>query len=108
MAKQAETVFKERVLKRLNKIRTAFPEKIQQVGKIGTPDILMCMSGLFVAIETKTDRGRLSAIQEYKLSKVTKCGGIAIVMTPKNFEKYCEILEELAVINQSPEREIWR
>jgi Holliday junction resolvase len=84
LAKQKETIFKERVLRELKQLPKAWICKTQQVSKRGTPDILACIKGLFVAIELKTDTGKLSALQEYNLEAIAKSGGIAIVMTPSN------------------------
>lgn len=56
----------------------------------------MCVSGVFVAIELKVDGGKLEALQEYKLQKIAKCGGIAIVMTPDNFDETYKFLSDIA------------
>lgn len=70
----------------------------------------MCMSGLFVAIELKTDEGKLSALQEYNLSVIADSGGHSIVMNPSNF---VEVIEKLRTISKNHsihlnKMEIWR
>lgn len=76
-------------------IPNSWVKKIQQVALRGTPDFLMCLSGLFVAIELKTDEGETSALQDYNLEQIASSGGIAIIMTPSNFEKCILFLETL-------------
>lgn len=91
MAKKPETIFKERALSDLVKLqRVSFGrvwfQKIQQVAIHGTPDILACIAGRFVAIELKDEDGELSPSQVYHLGKIRKAGGIAIVATPSTWD----------------------
>lgn len=44
----------------------------------GTPDILSCIEGKFVAIEVKRNKGgKVSALQELKIKQIQNAGGIA-------------------------------
>ena len=46
----------------------------------GTPDIIACSpGGAFLAIEVKTENGKLSTLQEIKLREIKKCKGKAMV-----------------------------
>ncbi len=46
----------------------------------GTPDILCCINGRFVAIEVKRPKGGVvSNLQKSKIKKIKKAGGIAFV-----------------------------
>lgn len=46
----------------------------------GTPDILCCVKGRFVAIEVKKPKGgRVSALQKLKLKLIEEAGGVSIV-----------------------------
>lgn len=46
----------------------------------GTPDILCCYLGRFVAIEVKAPKGRLSEVQKEILKEIVECGqGIAFM-----------------------------
>ena len=46
----------------------------------GTPDILSCINGRFVAIEVKREMGgRVSELQKLKLKQIEKTGGIGII-----------------------------
>lgn len=82
--------------------------KVQQVSKSGTPDILMCLNGLFVAIELKTDKGRLSPLQEYNLNKIAESGGIALVMAPKNFVQGIRYLEWMKETHLLTKMGVWK
>lgn len=92
--KKKETVFKERVQKRLKAIPNSWWVKVQQVGINGTPDILGTINGVFVAIELKTDDGILSKLQGYNIDKIAKTGAIALVMSPADFEDKLKILDK--------------
>ena len=50
-----------------------------QSSKRGTPDIIACIDGQFVAIEVKSPGklNTLKAIQKFQLDNITKAGGIA-------------------------------
>ena len=50
----------------------------------GTPDLLACVGGKFIAIECKSERGNLSQIQVHTLQKIREAGGIALVVSPRN------------------------
>lgn len=91
--KKKETVFKERVQKKLKAIPHSWWVKIQQVGINGTPDILGTINGVFVAIELKTDEGTLSKLQSYNIDKITKTGAIALVISPSDLDDKLKILE---------------
>lgn len=46
----------------------------------GTPDLLVCVNGSFVAIEVKKPKGGIvSELQKFKLKEVQNAGGIAFV-----------------------------
>ncbi|GIP61972.1 hypothetical protein J32TS6_05270 [Virgibacillus pantothenticus] len=48
--------------------------------KAGTPDILACVKGRFVAIEVKRESGgKVSALQKANIKMIQKAGGIAFV-----------------------------
>ncbi len=56
-------------------------------GVAGTPDRLMCVGGLFVAIEFKADNGVLSDLQRAQLLAIKNAGGIAAVLKGKDERK---------------------
>ncbi|MDC3412557.1 VRR-NUC domain-containing protein [Terrihalobacillus insolitus] len=54
--------------------------------KAGTPDIIACVNGWFVAIEVKRpDGGVVSELQKYHIDAIRKAGGVAFVA--------CSVLE---------------
>lgn len=56
--------------------------------KIGTPDILACVNGHFVAVEVKAEKGKPSDLQLYHIEQIKKAGGYGIILYPKDFEKF--------------------
>lgn len=86
MSKQPESVFKDRIKPKLGAL--GFFEKIQQEGIRGTPDILGCIGGFFIALELKKDaRSKPSQLQVFKLIKIYQAGGLAFVVSPKSWEE---------------------
>lgn len=96
MAKQRETILKEKVLRDLRKIPNTWWEKINQVSIRGTPDILGSLVGQFVAIELKTDTGNLDPLQAHKLDEIKKTSAISIVVRPHSWPDQLESLKTLA------------
>ncbi len=96
MSKQDETKFKEKVQAFLKTLKSAWFVKIQQTSISGTPDIILCLNGVFIAIELKTDTGTVSKLQEYNLNKIASSGGIAIVLMPSNFDETKNFLENVS------------
>ncbi len=48
--------------------------------KSGIPDLLLCVNGLFLAMELKTPTGRVAPIQDATLNKIRFAGGWAWVI----------------------------
>ena len=49
------------------------------VAQAGTPDLIACVHGRFLAIEIKTGRDAMSKRQELERERITKAGGTYIV-----------------------------
>ena len=63
--------------------------------RVGTPDIIACVNGRFVAVEVKAENGKPSELQLYHLEQIRKTGGYSVLLYPKDFEdfkNYCENL----------------
>lgn len=60
--------------------------------KAGTPDILACVNGYFLAIEVKSSRGRASELQEYEIKQIRQAGGLALIIKPSTFDVLKEIV----------------
>lgn len=65
--------------------------------KSGIPDILACCNGKFIGIEVKAKNGKPSELQLYNLKKIDEAGGFAILLYPKDFERF----QELVLINNA-------
>lgn len=63
--------------------------------KVGVPDILACVNGLFVAIEVKASNGKPSELQLWNIEKIRQSGGIAIVLYPKHWEEFKTLICKL-------------
>lgn len=63
--------------------------------KAGTPDLLCCVNGHFVAVEVKAEKGRPSPLQKYNIDKISKAGGTAYILYPKDFEQFKEDMRKL-------------
>ena len=51
--------------------------------KVGTPDIIACVNGKFVALELKGKGGKPSELQLYHLECIRLAGGYGVVSAPK-------------------------
>ena len=60
--------------------------------KSGIPDILACVNGRFVAIEVKAEDGRPSPLQLHNIDEINKCGGVAVIVKPSQFDELKELL----------------
>lgn len=70
--------------------------------KSGIPDLLCCIGSYFVAIEVKGEKGKPSELQLYNIRKINQAGGYAVVLYPKQFDKFkklCELLKSNDVDN---------
>ena len=59
----------------------AYVVKVVASNKSGTPDILACYRGIFLAVEVKRPETKtnVSELQEYNIKKIKEAGGVAIV-----------------------------
>lgn len=48
--------------------------------KAGVPDYLCCVSGIFLAIEAKAGKGKLTALQEREAGLITTAGGYWVLV----------------------------
>lgn len=56
--------------------------------RVGTPDILACVNGHFVAVEVKAENGRPSELQLHHIEEIKRAGGYATILYPKDFENF--------------------
>ena len=63
--------------------------------KSGIPDLLVCCNGYFLGVELKGPTGRPSELQLWNIEQIKKAGGIAMVLYPKDFEEFKELIYNL-------------
>ena len=63
--------------------------------RIGTPDIIACVNGHFVAVEVKATTGKPSELQIYNIEQINKAGGYGVILYPKDFENFKKVCENL-------------
>lgn len=68
----------------------------KSVGRIGTPDLLLCYRGVFVGIEVKSKTGRLTDEQKEIGACIESAGGVWGVA--KNMEDVREILKRADLV----------
>ncbi|MFW6062212.1 MAG: VRR-NUC domain-containing protein [Planctomycetota bacterium] len=92
-----ENGVKEAVKRRLKK-RGAWWTMPHQRGfsQAGVPDILVCINGRFLAIETKYGKNRPTARQQQQLDRIETAGGTAVVINENDLPALEELLDELA------------
>lgn len=66
-----------------------------QFTKAGIPDLLVCCKGKFIALEIKAPTGKPSELQLYNVEKIKEAGGIAMILYPKDFERFKELVRNL-------------
>lgn len=96
MAKQPETIFKEKIFKDFDEIPKLFYFKLQLFSKKGLPDVFICYCGRFLVWELKVNNNKTTPIQNYFLKKIENAGGIARIVTPVNYKKYLKELLDLS------------
>lgn len=88
----SESKIQNKIIDYLNS-KGAYTVKTISTNRSGTPDIICCLNGLFVALEVKTRKGIVSELQKYHLEEINKSGGIGAVV--RSVEEVKEILKEL-------------
>lgn len=96
MARQRESLFKEKVVRDLrDKLGVVYWIKTQERGRRGVPDIFFCLKGRFGALELKTDSGKPDDLQLQRLAKIREAGGFAIVTCPNQWHTDVQIIREV-------------
>lgn len=72
----------------------------------GTPDILACCKGYFLAIEVKAQNGKPSELQLAKINDIRKAGGFAYVAYPSGWEKLKDIIDGLLIDKFNREEDV--
>ena len=92
----AEKRFEEKIKRFLSDNGAWFVKYFaNRMTKSGVPDILACVNGHFVAIEVKAETGKPSELQLYNVRKIQESGGVAMILYPKDFDKFKQLIKQL-------------
>lgn len=69
--------------------------------KSGLPDMHIVVHSISIEVELKSPRGKPSDLQIQKLNQIDDAGCISLVLFPKDFEKFKELIKS---IKRSPAR----
>ena len=93
-----EAKVKAKVRKLLDELRIYyFFPATHGYGRSGVPDIIGCFMGLFVAIECKAGKGKLTVLQEREIAAIVAAGGFTFVAREDNID---ELKEKLTCLIQ--------
>ena len=96
MAQKPETRFRAgKVNPFLKRLKNTKDFSVQQQAIRGTPDKLLCVSGLFVGLELKAKGGVVTLLQAKTLEDIEKAGGIALVADPDNWDEVSNFILKL-------------
>jgi hypothetical protein len=88
-----EAKVKAKVRKLLDELRIYyFFPATHGYGRSGVPDIIGCFMGLFVAIECKAGKGKLTVLQEREIESIKKAGGFVFVAREDNTDELRRLL----------------
>lgn len=63
----------------------------------GIPDFIICVSGIFVAMELKRDtKSKASRLQEHTLGLINNAGGFGVIVNPDNWTKMFGVIKTLS------------
>ena len=72
----------------------------------GTPDILACINGYFIAIEVKAQNGKPSELQLVKIAEIRRAGGLGFIAYPSGWEKLKDIIDGLLIDKFNREEDV--
>lgn len=64
-------------------------------GRSGVPDIVACVSGLFLAIECKAGKNKITALQAREIQSIRKADGVAVVVNEENWDMLPELIRKM-------------
>lgn len=64
-------------------------------GRSGVPDIIACVSGLFLAIECKAGKNKPTALQVREIEAIRTAGGVAVVANEANWDAVRNLIKTL-------------
>ncbi len=64
-------------------------------GRSGVPDIVACVSGLFLAVECKAGKNKPTTLQVREIERIRKADGVAVVVNEENWDMLPELIRKL-------------
>lgn len=94
---QRESEFKEDIRDDLETLKNSWFFKTQERTVRGIPDWILCINGMFVALEAKADESSaVEELQVYNVNRITgRAKGLAFFVYPKNWKKVFKVLQTL-------------
>ena len=65
-------------------------------GRSGVPDIVCCVSGMFLGIECKAGKNKPTLLQVRELEAIRTAGGMAVVVNEENWDMVRPLLQQLS------------
>ena len=65
--------------------------------KSGLPDMHIVVKGQSIDVELKAPKGKPSELQIFTIEQINECGGCAMVLYPKDFGNFKNLIERLIV-----------
>ena len=98
LAKKPETNFKDnKVRPFLKSLPNTWFFKTNERAVRGIPDFILCINGMFVAIELKKDKAsEPDELQKFTLKKIKDAKGISFVTCPEDWLVHSKVLTKLA------------
>ena len=86
-----------KVRKHLKMLPNLWFFKASERSLAGIPDFILCVNGIFVALELKREsKSKISRLQSHNLELINKSGGLGIVVNPDNWVKILAVLKTLS------------
>ena len=92
--KQSEAALQTKIINHLRKNKFYY-FKVIRSSRSGTPDIIACKDGLFIGIEVKAEKGKLSKLQKLHQTEVKKKKGLHFVVKPSTYNLFIVTLKDL-------------
>ena len=95
-----EKVFENKIKDYLKSIGAYFIKTHgDRFSRVGTPDIIACVNGHFVAVEVKAENGKPSELQMYHIYQIKNAGGYGVILYPKDFEDFKKVCQKLLTMS---------
>jgi Holliday junction resolvase len=64
-------------------------------GRSGVPDFVACVNGLFLAIETKANGNKPTALQIREIETIRRNSGVAVVVDETNWDMVRDLIRKM-------------